>query len=349
LAQGARALEAPCNTFLNICSMWQQGTRSFAANFGRRFSATAAPVANGRVAAATVATVSAASGGMWLATRQRESQTARCDTDPLTVGAAGLCGVVVGAGAAYYSLSHKVQAEKDKHNRYWPRKIMMLFGAPGAGKGTQAPVITSEVGLPQLSTGDMLRDAVAACTPVGVKAKSVMESGGLVSDDIVIGIIADRIRQPDCELGFILDGFPRTLQQAEGLDAMLRENGECVSLVIEFDVDTSILEERVCGRWMHKSSGRSYHTKFNPPKSMKVDGSGNPISATMKDNETGEALYQRADDTATALTKRLTSYHNQTVPILNHYGPFGIVKKIDGGRQIEAVSEAVLAALVAHK
>lgn len=213
----------------------------------------------------------------------------------------------------------------------------MLFGAPGAGKGTQGPRIVEELGIPQLSTGDMLREAVAQGTEVGKKADAVMKSGGLVSDEIVIGIIKDRIKQPDCKNGFILDGFPRTKEQTVALDAMLAETGECVSLVMAFDVEFKTLEERICGRWMDKKSGRSYHVKFCPPASMKLDGNGKPIADTMKDDQSGDLLYQRPDDTAEALVSRIDGYKSKTVPILDHYKPKGIVRTVDGGQEIDKV------------
>merc|ERR1719310_2350464 len=197
------------------------------------------------------------------------------------------------------------------------RMILILFGPPGAGKGTQSPKIVEKMNTPSLSTGDMLREAVAAGTEVGLKAKAVMESGGLVSDEIVVGIIKDRIQAPDCALGFILDGFPRTVEQSKALDAMLAESKEKVSKIIEFQVPDEVLTERICGRWIHKASGRSYHTKFAPPKSY--DGVSAPSVENMKDDETGEALMQRADDNEDALKKRLQQYHDQTIPILKHY------------------------------
>lgn len=143
---------------------------------------------------------------------------------------------------------------EDKFATYWPRNIMILFGPPGAGKGTHGPKIEDMLGIPQLSTGDMLRAAVAAKSDVGLKAAAVMKAGGLVSDDIVIGIIRDRIREPDCKFGFILDGFPRTLVQAKELDKMLAEEGARVTKVIELQVPDEVLEERICGRWIHKKS-----------------------------------------------------------------------------------------------
>jgi len=218
-----------------------------------------------------------------------------------------------------------------------PRSIMVLFGAPGSGKGTVAPKIVEMMGIPQLSTGDMLRDAAAAGTEVGLQAKAVMESGALVSDDIVIGIIRERIVAQDCSKGFILDGFPRTLEQGIALDNLLAEKGEAVNRIVAFDVPAEVLEERICGRWMHKASGRSFHVKFKPPKSMKVGDDGKPDPATMLDDDTGEALYQRDDDTAEALKARLASYEAKTKPILEHYGPKEIVKHVNANQEIEGV------------
>ena len=215
----------------------------------------------------------------------------------------------------------------------------------GAGKGTHGPKIEELLGIPQLSTGDMLRAAVSAKTEVGLKAAAVMKAGGLVSDDIVIGIIRDRISEPDCKFGFILDGFPRTLVQAIALDKMLAEEGAVVTKVIELHVPDSVLEERICGRWVHKGSGRSYHVKYAPPKSMKVDGNGNPIPESMKDDETGETLMQRPDDTASALVKRLLGYHSETVPILDHYKPTGVVSVVNANQGMDGVWGEVLSSL----
>lgn len=209
---------------------------------------------------------------------------------------------------------------------------MMLFGPPGAGKGTHAPKIVDKLKTPQLSTGDMLREAVAKGTEVGKAAKAIMDSGGLVSDDIVVGIIKDRIAEKDCSAGFILDGFPRTVKQAEMLDEVLAKSDEKVGSVIELHVPDSILEERICGRWIHKASGRSYHVKFAPPKSL---GDKEPSADTMKDDETGEPLMQRSDDTAEALVKRLKSYHEETEPILARYK--SVVHKINANQAATAV------------
>mmetsp|Transcript_10821 Transcript_10821/g.25823 ORF Transcript_10821/g.25823 Transcript_10821/m.25823 type:complete len:327 (-) Transcript_10821:42-1022(-) len=238
-----------------------------------------------------------------------------------------------------------VKETEEKFSTYWPRNILILFGPPGAGKGTQGPKVEDMLGIPQLSTGDMLRAAVAAQTEVGKKAQAVMKAGGLVSDDIVVGIIRDRIQEDDCKFGFILDGFPRTLAQAKALDKMLAEEGACVTKVIEFEVPDSVLEERITGRWIHKKSGRSYHVKYAPPKSMKVDSSGKPVPSSMKDDETGEALMQRSDDKATSLKKRLESYHGDTVPILKHYSPHGVVRGINANQAMDGVWKEILAAL----
>uniref|UniRef100_A0A7S3GWP9 Adenylate kinase active site lid domain-containing protein n=1 Tax=Spumella elongata TaxID=89044 RepID=A0A7S3GWP9_9STRA len=226
------------------------------------------------------------------------------------------------------------------------RKILMLFGPPGAGKGTQAPKIVDMLTVPQLSTGDMLREAVAAGTEVGKRAKEVMASGGLVSDDIVIGIIADRIKARDCKNGFILDGFPRTVVQACALDELLNKSGEVVSRVVSFDIPHGVLETRICGRWIHKASGRSYHVSFAPPKSMKLLPDGRPDPGTMKDDATGEALMQRADDTAEALKKRLSDYDSETVPILQRYDERGVVRRVNANQAMEVVWEETKAGIL---
>ena len=237
------------------------------------------------------------------------------------------------AGAAAGYTVHSALSGEDakvKYQAYWPRKIVILFGAPGSGKGTQGPKIEAKLGLPALSTGDMLRAAVAAKTEVGMRAKDLMAGGKLVGDDIVIGIIKDRIQEDDCKDGFILDGFPRTLKQAMAIDKVLAQTGECVNSVIALDIPFSVLEERICGRWIHKASGRSYHVKFAPPKSMM--GSG-PTKDNMKDDVTGEALMQRTDDTADALANRLNGYQADTEPVLEHYLPHGIVHIVDANRE----------------
>jgi adenylate kinase len=223
------------------------------------------------------------------------------------------------------------------------KTVMILFGPPGAGTGSQAPKIVDALNIPQLSTGDMLRAAVAAGSEVGKQAKDVMASGGLVSDELVVSIIRERIKEGDCTGGFILDGFPRTVEQAKMLDAMLDLSGDSVSLVLALEVPDEILTERICGRWVHKASGRSYHVKFAKPKSLGDDDV--PSESTMLDDETGEPLMQRADDTEEALGKRLESYHAQTVPILDHYAPAGVVKKVDANMKPEAVWDSIDVAL----
>jgi len=238
-----------------------------------------------------------------------------------------------------------IKETEDKFSTYWPRNIMILFGPPGAGKGTHGPKIENMLGIPQLSTGDMLRAAVSAQTEVGKKAQAVMKAGGLVSDEIVVGIIRDRITEEDCKFGFILDGFPRTLVQAKALDATLADEGACVTKVIELQVPDQVLEERICGRWIHKKSGRSYHIKFAPPKSMKLNADGQLAVESMVDDETGEELMQRADDTSSALVKRLSGYHLETVPILSHYQGHGVVKEVNANQGMDSVWSEVLGSL----
>lgn len=180
---------------------------------------------------------------------------------------------------------------------------LILLGAPGAGKGTQAQYLTSRYDIPQISTGDMLRAAVKAGTPLGLEAKKVMESGGLVSDDIIIGLVKERVQQEDCKNGYLLDGFPRTIPQA---DAM-KSSGIDVDYVVEIDVDDSEIVQRMAGRRMHMSSGRTYHIIYNPPK---IEG---------KDDETGETLVQREDDREETVKQRLDVYHSQTKPLVHYY------------------------------
>lgn len=229
----------------------------------------------------------------------------------------------------------------DKFSLYWPQMIMVLLGPPGAGKGTHGPQIQQFLGIPQLSTGDMLRAAVSTGTEIGKKAEEIMKTGGLVGDDIVVGIIRDRIQQDDCKSGFILDGFPRTLAQAKALDEMLAEEGSCVSKVIELRVPDEVLESRIMQRWIHKESGRSYHIKTAAPKSMQWDDNGKPIPESMKDDITGDQLIQRKDDNVEALTKRLQSYHGDTVSILGHYRPKGVVRTVNANQSIHGAWEEI--------
>ncbi|WP_440903976.1 adenylate kinase [Catenovulum sp. SX2] len=204
---------------------------------------------------------------------------------------------------------------------------IILLGAPGAGKGTQAQFLMQEFGIPQISTGDMLRAAIKAGTPLGLEAKKVIDAGQLVSDEIIIGLVKERIAQEDCAKGFLLDGFPRTIPQA---DAMVESNID-IDFVLEFDVPDQVIVERMSGRRVHTASGRVYHIVYNPPK---VEG---------KDDETGEDLVIRADDEAATVKKRLDIYHEQTEPLVAYYQNLagqGKTKyhKLDGTQAVEAVS-----------
>ena len=180
---------------------------------------------------------------------------------------------------------------------------IVLLGAPGAGKGTQAQFLMEKFGIPQISTGDMLRAAIQAGTELGKQAKAVMDAGQLVSDELIIGLVKERIAQDDCQAGFLLDGFPRTIPQA---DAM-KENGITVDHVLEFDVPDEVIVERMAGRRVHSGSGRVYHLVYNPPK---VEG---------KDDITGEDLSIRPDDEEATVRKRLAIYHEQTKPLVDFY------------------------------
>jgi len=299
-----------------------------------------------------VSTAAFRSSARTATTRSAASADSRSSIIPLAVVAAA-GGLALGASRmreeektqCLFGTGSNTEAIEEKFATYWPRNIMILFGPPGAGKGTHGPKIEDMLGIVQLSTGDMLRAAVSAKTEVGLKAAAVMKAGGLVSDDIVVGIIRDRIKEPDCKFGFILDGFPRTLVQSQALDKMLADEGACVTKVISLDIPDEVLEERICGRWIHKKSGRSYHVKFAPPKAMKLDNNGNPVLESMKDNETGEPLMQRPDDTPAALVKRLQSYHGETVPILNHYKPNGIVAAVNANQGMDGVWGEILKAL----
>lgn len=180
---------------------------------------------------------------------------------------------------------------------------IILLGAPGAGKGTQAQFITGKFDIPQISTGDMLRAAVKAESPLGLEVKEIMNTGGLVPDETIIALIKDRIKADDCKNGFLLDGFPRTIPQAEAL----KDEGVVIDYVVEIAVDDEEIVTRLSGRRLHEASGRIYHVKYDPPK---VEG---------KDNETGEPLIQRKDDSEETVRNRLKIYHQQTAPLVNYY------------------------------
>ncbi len=211
---------------------------------------------------------------------------------------------------------------------------IILLGAPGAGKGTQAQFIMEKYGIPQISTGDMLRAAIKAGTEMGKAAKAVIDAGQLVSDEIILGLIKDRIAESDCEKGFLLDGFPRTIPQADGL----KELGVAVDYVIEFDVPDEVIVERMSGRRAHLPSGRTYHVVFNPPK---VAG---------KDDVTGEALVTRDDDKEDTVRARLGVYHEQTAPLIQYYNKEAeagntTYLKFDGTKKVAEVSAELAAAL----
>ena len=211
---------------------------------------------------------------------------------------------------------------------------LILLGPPGAGKGTQAKRIEQEFAVVQLSTGDMLRAAVAAGTEVGAKAQAVMEAGGLVPDEIVVSIIAERIAEPDCAAGFILDGFPRTVAQAESLDTMLAEKGLGIDHVIEMQVDDKALIERLSGRFSCAGCGAAYHDSFNRPK---VEG--------VCDVCGGTEFTRRKDDNAETVGARLEAYHGQTAPLLPYYGSRGALRSVDGMAEIDEVARQIRAVI----
>lgn len=211
---------------------------------------------------------------------------------------------------------------------------IILLGAPGAGKGTQAQFLMQRYAIPQISTGDMLRAAIKSGSALGQQVKAVMDAGQLVSDDLIIALVKDRVAQVDCAKGFLLDGFPRTIPQADAMVA----NGIAIDHVIEFDVGDEVIVERMAGRRVHPGSGRTYHVRFNPPK---VEG---------VDDETGEALVIRADDEEATVRKRLAIYHEQTKPLINYYRKMAeqgntSYLQIDGTQPVEAVAALLVAAL----
>ena len=214
---------------------------------------------------------------------------------------------------------------------------LILLGPPGAGKGTQATFITEAFGIPQISTGDMLRAAIKAGTPVGIAAKEVMDTGSLVSDEIIIGLVRERLQAPDCANGYLFDGFPRTIPQAEAM----KNAGVPIDYVLEIDVPDSAIVERMSGRRVHVASGRTYHVKYNPPK---VAG---------KDDATGEDLIQRDDDKEETVRRRLQIYKDQTRPLVDYYSRWAATgdaqaprcARISGTGSVDDIAARVLAAL----
>jgi len=213
---------------------------------------------------------------------------------------------------------------------------LILLGPPGAGKGTQAAFVTQHFGIPQISTGDMLRAAVKAGTPLGLEAKKVMDSGGLVSDDIIIGLVEDRLKQPDCKTGYLFDGFPRTIPQADAL----KRAGVGLDFVVEIDVPDDDIISRMSGRRVHTASGRTYHVIFNPPK------------VAEKDDLTGEPLVQRDDDKEATVRHRLSVYQQQTRPLVDYYRTWAQsdskaaqYRKISGVGSVDEIRQRLLDAL----
>ena len=214
---------------------------------------------------------------------------------------------------------------------------LILLGPPGAGKGTQAAFITEHFGIPQISTGDMLRAAVKAGTPLGVAAKKIMDSGGLVSDDIIIGLVKDRLQQPDCQSGYLFDGFPRTITQADAL----KQANVGLDFVVEIAVPEEDIIERMSGRRVHPASGRSYHVRFNPPK------------VAEKDDLTGEPLVQRDDDKEQTVRHRLQVYRDQTRPLVDYYSAWASsdakaprYRKVEGVGSVDDIKNKIFKTLV---
>jgi adenylate kinase len=218
---------------------------------------------------------------------------------------------------------------------------LILLGAPGAGKGTQAQFICEKFAIPQISTGDMLRSAVKAGTELGIAAKKIMDAGGLVSDDIIIGLVKDRLTQPDCSKGYLFDGFPRTIPQAQAM----KDAGVPIDYVLEIEVPFDAIIDRMSGRRVHPASGRTYHVTFNPPK---VEG---------KDDVTGEALIQRDDDKEETVRKRLQVYNDQTRPLVEYYSTWATqsnaadkvkapaYRKVSGTGNVDDITASIFAAL----
>lgn len=210
---------------------------------------------------------------------------------------------------------------------------IILLGPPGAGKGTQAKKLTGEFSIPQISTGDILRDAVKSGTEMGKKAKSFMDAGGLVPDEVVIGIVKERLAAKDCGNGFILDGFPRTIPQAQALDRVTKELGREVRFVLSLEVDQNELMERLCGRRTCTGCGAMFHVKFNPPKTAG------------KCDKCGTALIQRDDDREETITARLANYNKATAPLLDYYRNTGKIRTVTASGEIDAIYAAIVGIL----
>nr|AGT16870.1 Adenylate kinase [Saccharum hybrid cultivar R570] len=215
----------------------------------------------------------------------------------------------------------------------WRARLRLAAAHLALERVLSLPLLRMNIACAHLATGDMLRAAVAAKTPLGIKAKEAMDKGELVSDGLVVGLIDEAMKKPSCQKGFILDGFPRTVTQAQKLDEMLAKQGANVDKVLNFAIDDAILEERITGRWIHPASGRTYHTKFAPPKSLGVD------------DVTGEPLIQRRDDTAEVLKSRLEAFHRQTEPVIDYYSKKGLVANLPAEKPPKEVTAEVLKAL----
>lgn len=205
----------------------------------------------------------------------------------------------------------------------------VLLGPPGSGKGTQSPRLKEEYCVCHLATGDLLRAEIGSGSRLGEQIKAVIDQGKLVSDDLILSMVSENLDKPECKNGFLLDGFPRTIGQAEKLDEMLEKRQQPLDAVVEFNIDDSLLVRRICGRWFHLASGRSYHEEFHPPR---VPG---------KDDITGETLVRRSDDTPDILEKRLATYHSLTTPLVDYYSKKGIHYAVDASKPANAVAASI--------